>query len=282
MQASSGIRARAARPAASARRLGTPGAAAVRPASASRRAAVAVAAEISYVMVKPDGVQRGLVGEIIGRFERKGESKMGCGRRASSLRSSSLFCTRGAPLTPPPPPHTQHPPTGFKLVGLKLYQTPESVAKEHYKDLASKPFYPALVEYIVSGPVVAMVLEGDGVVASARKLIGATNPLAAEPGTIRGDLAVEVGRNVVHGSDSPENGERETGERTKEEEDEGRDQGRARRRRRLPFCPRATFPFAHARPPCSPAHQLSKKTTALWFKEGITKWERTNDCWLRE
>lgn len=113
-----------------------------------------------------------------------------------------------------PAPNTKKKPIGFKLVGLKLYQTPESVAKEHYKDLASKPFYPALVEYIVSGPVVAMVWEGDGVVASARKLIGATNPLAAEPGTIRGDLAVEVGRNVVHGSDSPENGERETGEGT--------------------------------------------------------------------
>lgn len=124
--------------------------------------------------------------------------------------SSSLSRTPITHHAPPPPQTTNN--TGFKLVGLKLYQTPESVAKEHYKDLASKPFYPALVEYIVSGPVVAMVWEGDGVVASARKLIGATNPLAAEPGTIRGDLAVEVGRNVVHGSDSPENGERETGE----------------------------------------------------------------------
>eukprot|EP00195_Chlamydomonas_chlamydogama_P010547 CAMPEP_0202900414 /NCGR_PEP_ID=MMETSP1392-20130828/11540_1 /ASSEMBLY_ACC=CAM_ASM_000868 /TAXON_ID=225041 /ORGANISM="Chlamydomonas chlamydogama, Strain SAG 11-48b" /LENGTH=190 /DNA_ID=CAMNT_0049586797 /DNA_START=36 /DNA_END=608 /DNA_ORIENTATION=+ len=132
--------------------------------------AVAVKAEISYVMIKPDGVQRGLVGEIISRFERK----------------------------------------GFKLRGLKLYQTPKDVAEEHYKDLASKPFYPALVGYITSGPVVAMVWEGKGVVASARKLIGATNPLASEPGTIRGDFAIEVGRNVIHGSDSPENGERET------------------------------------------------------------------------
>ncbi|KAI8469322.1 MAG: nucleoside diphosphate kinase [Monoraphidium minutum] len=124
----------------------------------------------SYVMVKPDGVQRGLVGEIIGRFERK----------------------------------------GFKLRALKMYQTPKEVAEEHYKDLSSKPFYKDLVQYILSGPVVAMVWEGDGVVASARKLIGATNPLASEPGTIRGDFAIQVGRNVIHGSDSPDNGERET------------------------------------------------------------------------
>eukprot|EP00879_Flechtneria_rotunda_P008176 GHRR01008565.1.p1 GENE.GHRR01008565.1~~GHRR01008565.1.p1 ORF type:complete len:224 (+),score=58.66 GHRR01008565.1:254-925(+) len=144
--------------------------AATRSAMSRTPAAVSVRAEISYVMVKPDGVQRGLVGEIISRFERK----------------------------------------GFKLVGLKLYQTPKEVAEEHYKELKDKPFYPKLVEYIVSGPVVAMVWEGTGVVASARKLIGATNPLAAEPGTIRGDFAIEVGRNIVHGSDSVKNGERET------------------------------------------------------------------------
>ena len=128
-------------------------------------------AERSYVMIKPDGVQRGLVGEIIGRFERK----------------------------------------GFTLTGLKMFQTPEEVAKEHYKDLSDKPFFGGLVDYICSGPVVCMCWEGDGVVASCRKLIGATKPLEAEPGTIRGDLAVEVGRNVVHGSDSPDNGERELG-----------------------------------------------------------------------
>lgn len=138
---------------------------------AQRALAVAIKNEISYVMIKPDGVQRGLVGEIISRFERK----------------------------------------GFKLRGLKLFQCTRDIAEEHYKDLSSKPFFPALVDYILSGPVVAMVWEGDGVVKSARKLIGATNPLEAEPGTIRGDFAVAVGRNVVHGSDSPENGERETG-----------------------------------------------------------------------
>lgn len=140
--------------------------------SPAQRTAMAAGAraEISYVMIKPDGVQRGLVGEIISRFERK----------------------------------------GFKLIGLKMMQCTKEIAEEHYKDLKSKPFFPALVDYILSGPVVCMVLEGDGVIKSARKLIGATNPLEAEPGTIRGDLAVQTGRNVVHGSDSPENGERET------------------------------------------------------------------------
>ncbi|KAF3628820.1 Nucleoside diphosphate kinase 2, chloroplastic [Capsicum annuum] len=125
--------------------------------------------EQSYIMIKPDGVQRGLVGEIISRFERK----------------------------------------GFKLTGLKLFQCPKELAQEHYKDLQSKPFFPKLIDYITSGPVVCMAWKGVGVVASARKLIGATNPLNAEPGTIRGDLAVQTGRNVVHGSDSPDNGKRE-------------------------------------------------------------------------
>lgn len=125
--------------------------------------------ESTFIMVKPDGVQRGLVGEIISRFEKK----------------------------------------GFKLTRLKLFSCPKELAEEHYKDLASRPFFPKLIAYITSGPVVCMAWEGVGVVASARKLIGATNPLQAEPGTIRGDLAVQTGRNVVHGSDSPENGQRE-------------------------------------------------------------------------
>lgn len=120
-------------------------------------------------MVKPDGVQRGLVGEIISRFEKK----------------------------------------GFKLIGLKLFQCSKELAEEHYKDLNQKSFFPKLIDYITSGPVVSMAWEGVGVVPSARKLIGATNPLQAEPGTIRGDFAVETGRNIIHGSDSPENGERE-------------------------------------------------------------------------
>ncbi|CAD7697714.1 unnamed protein product [Ostreobium quekettii] len=128
--------------------------------------------EKSYIMIKPDGVQRGLVGEVIGRFERK----------------------------------------GFKLVGLKMFRCPRQLAEEHYGELKDRPFFPKLVDYITSGPVVCMVWEGDGVVASARKLIGKTDPLEADPGTIRGDLGLHKGRNVVHGSDSPENGLRETGE----------------------------------------------------------------------
>ncbi|XP_059444761.1 nucleoside diphosphate kinase 2, chloroplastic-like [Corylus avellana] len=125
--------------------------------------------EETYIMVKPDGVQRGLVGEIISRFEKK----------------------------------------GFKLTGLKLFQCPKELAEEHYKDLKTKSFFPKLIEYITSGPVVCMAWEGVGVVSSARKLIGSTDPLQANPGTIRGDLAVQTGRNVIHGSDSPENGKRE-------------------------------------------------------------------------
>lgn len=134
-----------------------------------RRIVASSEVEQTYIMIKPDGVQRGLVGEIISRFEKK----------------------------------------GFLLKGLKLFQCPKDLAQEHYKDLKDRPFFPKLIDYITSGPVVCMAWEGDGVVASARKLIGATNPLQAEPGTIRGDLAVQTGRNVVHGSDSPDNGKRE-------------------------------------------------------------------------
>ncbi|KAL2609913.1 hypothetical protein R1flu_028486 [Riccia fluitans] len=137
--------------------------------SSPRFFAVTQAVERSYIMIKPDGVQRGLVGEIITRFERK----------------------------------------GFSLKGLKLFQAPKELAEEHYSELKERPFYPELVKYIVSGPVVCMVWEGPGVIASARKLIGATNPLLAEPGTIRGDFGIQSGRNVIHGSDSPDNGERE-------------------------------------------------------------------------
>mmetsp|Transcript_6922 Transcript_6922/g.28188 ORF Transcript_6922/g.28188 Transcript_6922/m.28188 type:complete len:231 (-) Transcript_6922:94-786(-) len=125
--------------------------------------------ERTYIMIKPDGVQRGYMGEIISRFEKKG-----------------MVCK-----------------------GLKTFMTPREVAEEHYKDLSSKPFFGDLCDYICSGPVVCMVWEGPGVVKSARLMIGATNPLESAPGTIRGDLAVEVGRNVIHGSDSVESAERE-------------------------------------------------------------------------
>ncbi len=125
--------------------------------------------ERTFIMVKPDGVQRGLVGEIIRRFETK----------------------------------------GFKLVGLKLLNVPKSLAEEHYAVHKERPFFAGLVEFICSSPVVAMVWEGEGVIASARKIIGATKPLEAEPGTIRGDFGVNVGRNLIHGSDGAETAQQE-------------------------------------------------------------------------
>nr|ABK26078.1 unknown [Picea sitchensis] len=125
--------------------------------------------EQTFIMIKPDGVQRGLVGEIISRFEKK----------------------------------------GFILKGLRMVGVERSFAEKHYEDLSSKPFFTGLVEYIISGPVVAMVWEGKGVVATGRKIIGATNPAASEPGTIRGDFAVEIGRNVIHGSDAVESAKKE-------------------------------------------------------------------------
>ncbi|MBW4620459.1 MAG: nucleoside-diphosphate kinase [Cyanosarcina radialis HA8281-LM2] len=125
--------------------------------------------ERTFLAVKPDGVQRGLVGEIIRRYESK----------------------------------------GFTLVGLKLMQVSRELAEQHYDVHKGKPFFAGLVEFITSGPVVAMVWEGEGVVASARKIIGATNPLTSEPGTIRGDYGVSIGRNLIHGSDAPETAQRE-------------------------------------------------------------------------
>ncbi|KAH9303628.1 hypothetical protein KI387_008032, partial [Taxus chinensis] len=98
---------------------------------------------------------------------------------------------------------------GFYLKGLKMNCVDRSFAEKHYEDLSSKPFFAGLVEYIISGPVVAMVWEGKGVVATGRKIIGATNPLASDPGTIRGDFAIEIGRNVIHGSDAVESATKE-------------------------------------------------------------------------
>ncbi|KAK7202006.1 nucleoside diphosphate kinase b [Novymonas esmeraldas] len=128
-----------------------------------------MSSERTFIAIKPDGVQRGLVGEIIARFERK----------------------------------------GFKLVALKLLQPTTEQAEGHYKDLSSKPFFPALVKYFSSGPIVAMVWEGKNAAKSGRVLLGATNPADSLPGTIRGDYAVDVGRNVCHGSDSVESALRE-------------------------------------------------------------------------
>ena len=118
--------------------------------------------ERTFIMFKPDGVQRNLVGEVIRRFETK----------------------------------------GFKLVGLKLLSVSKELAAKHYDVHKERPFFTGLVQFITSSPVVAMVWEGDGVVASARNLIGATNPLTSPPGTIRGDFGVSVGRNLIHGSDA--------------------------------------------------------------------------------
>ncbi len=125
--------------------------------------------ERTFLAIKPDGVQRKLIGEIIRRFEAK----------------------------------------GFTLVGLKLMSVSRELAETHYGVHRERPFFPGLVNFITSGPVVAMVWEGKGVIASARKIIGATNPLNSEPGTLRGDFGVDVGRNIIHGSDAPETAEQE-------------------------------------------------------------------------
>lgn len=125
--------------------------------------------ERTLVLVKPDGVQRGLIGEIINRLERR----------------------------------------GLKLHGMKFMQMSRDLASVHYEVHKDRPFYGTLVEYITSGPIVAMVWEGKDAIQVVRTTMGATNAATALPGTIRGDLAVEIGRNLVHGSDSPENAARE-------------------------------------------------------------------------
>lgn len=119
--------------------------------------------EKTFAMIKPDAVQRGLTGEIIHRYERK----------------------------------------GLRIAGMKIMQVTEEMARKHYAEHVEKPFFPGLLDYITSGPVVALVLEGKNAIAEVRKINGATNPLEAACGTVRGDFAQEVGRNVVHGSDSP-------------------------------------------------------------------------------
>lgn len=134
--------------------------------------------ERTFIAIKPDGVQRGLVGEIIRRFETK----------------------------------------GFVLLGLKMMTVTRELAEEHYGVHRERPFFPGLVSFITSAPVIAMVWGGEGVVGAARKIIGATNPLTAEPGTIRGDFAANIGRNIIHGSDAIETAQREISLWFKEEE----------------------------------------------------------------
>ncbi len=126
--------------------------------------------ERTLFLIKPDAVERGLIGEIVARFERR----------------------------------------GFRIRGMKLVRVSEQQAAEHYVEHVGKPFYPELVEFITSGPVVAMVIEGLGAVAAVRSMMGATNPLDSAPGTIRGDFALDLGQNVVHGSDSQASAARET------------------------------------------------------------------------
>ena len=123
----------------------------------------------TLILVKPDAFARGLTGEVLARFERK----------------------------------------GLLIVAMRLMTVDQALAEQHYAEHRERPFFGELVEFITSGPLVAMVLEGHEAVKAARQLIGATNPLEAAPGSIRGDLAIAVGQNMVHGSDSPESAERE-------------------------------------------------------------------------
>ncbi len=127
--------------------------------------------ERTLVLVKPDGVQRGLIGEVISRLERR----------------------------------------GLKLVGMKLMQVDDALARQHYGEHVDRPFFAGLVDFITSSPVVAMAWEADNAVEAVRNTMGQTNPTTSPPGTIRGDLGLDIGRNLVHGSDSPESAVRELG-----------------------------------------------------------------------
>ncbi|XP_030064223.1 nucleoside diphosphate kinase A [Microcaecilia unicolor] len=125
--------------------------------------------ERTFIAIKPDGVQRGLIGDVIKRFEQK----------------------------------------GFRLVAMKFIQASAELLKEHYIDLKDRPFYNGLVKYMSSGPVVAMVWEGLNIVKTGRIMLGETNPADSKPGTIRGDFCIQVGRNIIHGSDSVGSAEKE-------------------------------------------------------------------------
>ncbi|KAM9774146.1 nucleoside diphosphate kinase B-like [Syngnathus typhle] len=137
-----------------------------------------MADERTFIAVKPDGVQRGIIGEVIARFERK----------------------------------------GFKLVALKMLQASEDLLMEHYSDLKGRPFFPDLVNFMSSGPVVAMVWEGKGAVKTGRVMLGETDPANSKPGTIRGDFCIDVSKNIIHGSDSVESATKEIALWFKEDE----------------------------------------------------------------
>lgn len=132
----------------------------------------------TFLAVKPDGVQRGLIGKIISNLEEK----------------------------------------GFKLVGMKFMKVSNELAQKHYGEHKDKPFFNGLVSFITSGPIVAMVWEGKNIISAMRKIMGKTNPLDADVGTIRGNFAVDIGRNIVHGSDGEESAKREISLFFKEEE----------------------------------------------------------------
>jgi len=134
--------------------------------------------ERTFIMIKPDGVQRGLVGEIIKRFERR----------------------------------------GYKLVAMKFMKADETHMRKHYADLSSKPFFEGLVKYMASGVLVPMVWQGKDVVKQGRSMLGETNPLASKPGTIRGDFCIDLGRNICHGSDAVESAKKEIALWFKEDE----------------------------------------------------------------
>ena len=176
--------------------------------------------ERTFIAIKPDGVQRGYVSEIIGRFEKKGFKLVGLKQLIPSkdLAQNHYGVHRERPFFGDlvdfiaiKPDGVQRgyvaeiigrfEKKGFKLVGLKQLIPSKDLAQNHYGVHRERPFFGDLVDFISSGPVVAMVWEGEGVILSARKLIGATKPLEAEPGTIRGDLAIDIGRNIIHGSD---------------------------------------------------------------------------------
>merc|ERR1719183_1372939 len=125
--------------------------------------------ERTFLAVKPDGVQRGLVGDIIARFEKR----------------------------------------GYKLVGLKMVWPTKEMAENHYKDLSKKPFFPSLTKFFSSGPIICMCWEGKDIINQGRQMLGETQPLASKPGSIRGDFSIDLGRNICHGSDSPEAAEHE-------------------------------------------------------------------------
>ncbi|KAI8924458.1 nucleoside diphosphate kinase [Entophlyctis helioformis] len=150
-----------------------PAKAAPKPAAAKSPAGVKGGIERTFIALKPDGTQRALLGEVIQRFEKR----------------------------------------GYKLVAIKAIVPSRALAEKHYEDLKTRPFFGGLVSYMTSGaaPVIAMVWEGKDVIRQGRRIIGATNPLEAQPGSIRGDLCISVGRNIIHGSDSFDSAEKEIG-----------------------------------------------------------------------